>query len=160
MRIGTSGLGGRSLFIAFFVMLVSACASPISIGPAVTEVPAVETAAAEVVSAIPEEVEVETPTDVPPTPTVVVESTAVPATVQCTVKNVVGLNLRAGPGTENASVTKLTAGEVLAASGRNAASDWIAITRSDGVQGWVAANYIDCGDAIPQLPEATPVAAP
>jgi uncharacterized protein YgiM (DUF1202 family) len=157
MRIGTSGLGGRSLFIVIFVMLVSACASPISIGPAATEVAVIETIAAEAETAMPEEVV--TPTDVPPTPTVVVEPTAVP-TVQCTVKNVVGLNLRAGPGTEFASVAKLEAAEVLAASGRSTEGDWVAIARSDGVQGWVNSNYVDCGDAIPQLPEATPATAP
>jgi uncharacterized protein YgiM (DUF1202 family) len=157
MRIGTSRLCGRSLFVALFVLLVPACASPITIGPAATEVPVMETLAAEAVTAMPEEVI--TPTDVPPTPTVVVEPTAAP-TAQCTVKNVIGLNLRAGPGTEFASVTKLEAAEALTATGRSTEGDWVAITRNDGVQGWVNSNYVDCGDAIPQLPEATPATAP
>lgn len=158
MRVETSRLCVRNLLIGFFVMLASACASPITIGPAVTEIPEATMVTAEVETITPEE-EVTTPTDVPSTPTVVVESTAVP-TVQCTVRNVVGLNLRAGPGTQYASVTKLAAAEVLTASGRSTASDWIAISTSSGTQGWVSADYIDCGDAIPQLPEATPATAP
>jgi uncharacterized protein YgiM (DUF1202 family) len=157
MRNGTEERCARGLLVALTILLASACSSPITIGPATTAIPETATAVAEVETATPEET---TPTDVPATATAVVEPTAAPVTIQCTVLNVRGLRLRAGPGTEYGIVTTLTANEALTASGKSTEADWIAVSTGSGAQGWVAASYINCGDGVPQLPVATPASAP
>ncbi len=154
MRNGTPGPCVRGLFLACLLMAMTACTSPITIGPAATEIPAIVTV--ESITVTPEEA---TPTDVPPTPTIVVEPTTAP-TIQCTVGNVRGLRLRAGPGTEYSIVTTLTAGDALTASGKSTEADWLAVTSAAGAEGWVASNFVNCGDGVGQLPVATPSSAP
>ncbi|MCE7988233.1 MAG: hypothetical protein DYG89_44305 [Caldilinea sp. CFX5] len=52
------------------------------------------------------------------------------------------LNVRSGPGTQNAVVAKLTRGAQVTVTGQNSAGDWLRITLDDGSEGWVAATFV------------------
>ncbi len=77
------------------------------------------------------------------------------------------LNVRSGPGASFRVVGKAADGEVLPASGRDAAGEWVRVERTDlpGGSGWVAASFLVLDQPVDELPvieviEAIEVAAP
>ena len=78
---------------------------------------------------------------------------------QCTV-TVGGLNLRLGPDTAYPVLTVVVEGQVLTPIARNPEGEWVKVQTKKGVEGWVAAAFIDCNVAIGSLAMATPVALP
>jgi TonB family protein len=58
---------------------------------------------------------------------------------------VAAVNMRSGPGGEFATVSQVPAGEVVIGTGQSTVSDgtvWIAVTRSDGSKGYIAARLL------------------
>lgn len=73
-------------------------------------------------------------------------SQPVAATVTITTRT--SMNMRSGSSTGATIVGKLTAGENLAADGRNAAGDWLHVQAVDGQSGWLFAQLVTInGDA-------------
>ncbi|MCX6046642.1 MAG: SH3 domain-containing protein [Chloroflexi bacterium] len=70
-----------------------------------------------------------------------------------------GLNVRAGPGTNYAVVTKVTAGQTYPVQARNGASNWLQITLANDQLGWVSAQYVKLTGAVNALPVSTAVSA-
>jgi hypothetical protein len=66
----------------------------------------------------------------------------------CLARASAGVNLRAGPGTADAVVGGMAAGDALPIIGRTDAGDWLQVA-VDGDTAWVAASVVieDCGDA-------------
>lgn len=64
------------------------------------------------------------------------------------------LNVRTGPGTTFAIVSKALPGESFVATGRNAQSTWVEIALGDAGDGygWVAAEFVALSEPIAQLP--------
>ncbi len=63
------------------------------------------------------------------------------------------LNVRGGPSATFAVVGKLPAGGVVSILERSAAGDWLRVAAADlGVEGWVAASFIEVDSAAPALP--------
>lgn len=52
------------------------------------------------------------------------------------------LNVRSGPGTQNAVVAKLTRGAQVTITGQNTTGDWLRITLDGGNEGWIAAIFV------------------
>lgn len=61
------------------------------------------------------------------------------------------LNVRSGPGTDNAVVAKLVAGTQVQVNGANADGSWYRVTVSDGVSGWIIATYTTRDDGTTPL---------
>ncbi|HRE46463.1 MAG TPA: SH3 domain-containing protein [Aggregatilineales bacterium] len=62
----------------------------------------------------------------------------------CTVKvNIDNLNMRRGAGTAYAIIVKLPLGEDLTVIGRNNDTTWLSVRRSNGMEGWVSAQYVN-----------------
>jgi hypothetical protein len=61
------------------------------------------------------------------------------------------LNIRTGPGRQHQSLGKLDVGEQLSIIGRNADFSWYQVKRTNGMSGWVSADYLltngDCSKA-------------
>jgi hypothetical protein len=79
--------------------------------------------------------------------------------------NTESLNLRMGPNTGYAVITRLSRGWVLEVQGRNAEGTWLRVTAPDGTEGWVAAEFVSLvGMTLTEVPvvgtPATPVATP
>ena len=96
--------------------------------------------------------------------TPVTTTTLVPGSQPGTVAGV-NLNVRSGPGTDNAVVAKLRAGDIVSVLGRNAAGDWLNIccVGTPAGNGWVSAEFITPAFAAADLEEvtvATQTAAP
>lgn len=70
------------------------------------------------------------------------------------------LNVRIGPGTQNATFASLPAGIQVAIESRNRIGDWIIVRTPDAVtRGWVASRYVNFGDgvALEALPISTEI---
>ena len=151
---------GVFLILGCFVVVLAACRSPISIGPAstATSPPEVTAVAAAATITIPPELATElatpspTETPVPPPPTATQPKPTTAPTVQCTVQAARGLRVRAGPGTNHRVTVGLPSGEVVTARARNADSTWLAVRTRGGQEGWVAAQFVACNPAINTLP--------
>jgi len=61
------------------------------------------------------------------------------------------LNVRSGPGTDNAVVAKLVAGTQVQVNGANADESWYRVTLSDGTSGWIVATYATRDDGTTPL---------
>ena len=69
------------------------------------------------------------------------------------------LNLRGGPGIEYDVVGHLQKGDALEARGRIEAGDWVKVSTAEGLEGWVAVEYVALNvplDAIPLAVEILP----
>ena len=62
------------------------------------------------------------------------------------------LNLRSGPGTSYRIKRQLSNGDRLHVTGRNAASDWLAVTTLDGEIGWVKTDYLTVTVSLQSIP--------
>ena len=62
------------------------------------------------------------------------------------------LNLRSGPGTNYRVKRQLSNGDRLQVTGRNAASDWLAVTTLDGEIGWVKTDYLTVTVSLQSIP--------
>ncbi|MBX3012035.1 MAG: SH3 domain-containing protein [Caldilineaceae bacterium] len=51
------------------------------------------------------------------------------------------LNVRSGPGTQHATIAKLTRGAQVNVTDQTASGDWFQVTLPDGTNGWIAAAY-------------------
>ncbi len=70
------------------------------------------------------------------------------------------LNVRGGAGATFAVVGKLPAGAVVDILERNAAGDWLRVASDElGVEGWVAAAFIEAGGAAPAAPASATLPA-
>lgn len=69
------------------------------------------------------------------------------------------LNVRAGPGLDQAVLGQLTAGSTVTVIGRDASGDWLAILWQGGT-GWVAASYVEVQGSVLEAPLREPVAIP
>jgi uncharacterized protein YgiM (DUF1202 family) len=73
------------------------------------------------------------------------------------------LNVRSGPGTQNAVVAKLTRGAQVTVTGQNTGGDWLRITLDGGGEGWIAASFASrpAGNApVAESASTTATAAP
>jgi uncharacterized protein YraI len=61
------------------------------------------------------------------------------------------LNVRAGPGVDQAVIGQATDGQALTVVGRSNAGDWLAVTWGERT-GWVAARYVELAGAAADLP--------
>ena len=70
------------------------------------------------------------------------------------------LNVRQGPGLQNAVIGRLTQGTQVTVTGQNEAGDWYRVTLSDGSEGWIAASYAARvgGQSTPPTTDATTTA--
>ena len=95
-----------------------------------------------------------------PAPVVVVEPGAVTATVALDAGN--RLNIRSGPGANYAVLDKASAGETLNVTGRSEDGSWLRISRANlpDSEGWVAAAFMNAGNARADAPVAESKAAP
>lgn len=91
----------------------------------------------------------------PPSPTPTAPPTATP--LPDAVVSVEALNLRTGPGTAFERVGLLREGEVLEVVARSEAGDWLVVTTTEGVEGWVSASYVTLGIPVQNIPLATEV---
>jgi uncharacterized protein YgiM (DUF1202 family) len=141
----------RSLFATGWLLLaVTACSPSISIGPAATDPPEPTPTEAPTVTPVPATATpTQMATETPPA------QTAVAQTIDCTV-TARSLRVRGGPGTDAPILGGVTAGEVVAASGRNEPGDWAAVRIPNGTNGWVSAEFLNCPTPINTLPVAPP----
>jgi uncharacterized protein YraI len=117
--------------------------APVEASPTVEPSPVEPTAA-------PTEAPVEA-TQVPATSTPAPSNTPIPPTATATELPVLTgvvdaqqtINVRSGPGTENAVVTTLEPGTEVRVLGRNSDGSWINIQLDDGTEGWVSAELLD-----------------
>lgn len=74
----------------------------------------------------------------------------------------VNLNVRQGPGTDNAVIGKLRGDDAVSVLGRNAAGDWLYICciGDPPANGWVSAQFITLSTAVSDLDEVSTSAAP
>ena len=117
-----------------------------------------------------------TPTETPVAETPTASSTATvtssPTTTETpsaglptAVVNTESLNLRLGPNTGYAVVTRLSRGWAVRVQGRNAEGTWLRVTAPGGEEGWVAAEFVTLqGVGLSDLPvvgaPATPISTP
>lgn len=87
------------------------------------------------------------------------ERAATTATARCTVRGD-GLRLRLGTSASYGVLERFADGNILAATARNAAGDWIAVRTGSGREGWVGADYLRCDQAPMSLPVGAPRFAP
>ena len=70
--------------------------------------------------------------------------------------NLVGLNVRAGPGVEHKDIGGLTSGQCVTLDGRNTDGSWARIRSSDSANaprgGWVSTGYLDFSGDVLDLP--------
>jgi LysM repeat protein len=66
--------------------------------------------------------------------------------------NTGSLNVRSGPGLEYGSITTLPYGFGVTMIGRNPEGNWVFISLTNGLQGWVNVNYLLTSYRISQLP--------
>lgn len=76
-----------------------------------------------------------------------------PTTITLTV-DTNGLRLRRGPATSAAVLTTLEAGNTLTALGRHVNGDWLLVETSDGLRGWVSADFVAADSDLVRLPVA------
>ena len=62
------------------------------------------------------------------------------------------LNLRSGPGTSYGIKRQLSNGDKLQVTGRDATSDWLAVTTLDGEIGWVKTDYLTVTVSLQSIP--------
>lgn len=62
------------------------------------------------------------------------------------------LNLRSGPGVTYRVLRQLASGDRLQVTGRNIASDWLAVTTTDGEAGWVATEFLTITVSVDTIP--------
>jgi uncharacterized protein YgiM (DUF1202 family) len=100
-----------------------------------------------------------TPLAAAPTPTQETPPVRTPDGVACQVQ-IAALNLRAGPGTDYLVIGQIRQADAhrgrIVVTGRNAASDWLAIQPSLAAGGWIAnqQNLVTCESAVAPLPVA------
>jgi uncharacterized protein YraI len=110
--------------------------SPVPPTVAPTEAPIEATATASQVSATSTPAPSNTPRPPTATPTELPVLTGVVDAQQT-------INVRGGPGTENAVVTTLEPGTEVRVLGRNSDGSWINIQLDDGTEGWVSAELLE-----------------
>ncbi len=142
----------QSLFLTTFLiaLLLSACASSPTINtPELPLDPQVENTwlpeiTRQPISIMPavEPTVVATPT---PTPTIA------PAVIRGTVQ-IDALNLRLGPGLSHQVLGLLHTSTVLEITGRSEKGDWLQVKLSNGVSGWVYAEYVQMDADLVSLP--------
>lgn len=91
-----------------------------------------------------------TPTSVPPSPPGGTVTTDM-------------LNMRSGPGLEYDVVAHLQKGDALEVGARIEASDWVKVSTAEGLEGWVAVEYVALNvplDSIPLAVEIPPTPTP
>lgn len=144
----------QSLFLTLFLiaLLLSACASSPTLNtpelpldpqvdntwlPEITRQPiSVKPAVEQTIAAI------STPTQTP---------TIAPAVIQGTVQTD-ALNLRLGPGLTHQVLGLLHTGTILEVTGRSEKGDWLQVKLSNGVSGWVYAQYVQMDGELASLP--------
>lgn len=88
----------------------------------------------------------------------VTASTATSATAMATI-TAAGLNVRSGPGTNYAVITKVAAGQTYPVQARNGASSWLQISLAGDQLGWVATQYVKLNRTVSTLPISAQVSA-
>jgi len=116
-----------------------------------------------------EVVETETPvsataTPIPPT------ATPIPGPGDADAASTDILNVRSGPGVQYEIISTLAEGEQVTLLGRNDDASWLYIQKSDGLEGWVSADYLIINSTIdvaalpvkeaPPLPTPAPTPTP
>ena len=165
MRMGAMVRRRRvRLVVAGLAMMLSACVP--SIGPAPTEVPSsatelpIEVTDTETTTVEATATEVTASADVSTVTAVLPASTPEPlattVSIECTV-TARSLRLRSGPGTTFAVLGGLVNGQSVTAGTRNADSTWVSVRTTQGLAGWVSADFVSCAQPLDSLPLATPV---
>lgn len=91
-----------------------------------------------------------------PTPT----STQTPTPLPKCVVQPSSIYMRAGPGTNYPVVVALEQGNAPEVIGRNDGGSWLKVRTSDGKEGWVAANIVECSSPIQAIPVEHDIPAP
>ena len=100
-----------------------------------------------------------TPTFLPPTPEDGFLPTALPCSLEVTIRSLAsGINVRGGPGLEYNIVGSLLLQEVRPLIGRAPRAPWWQIELADGTEGWVADNLVDVSGYTGNVPVVEPPA--
>lgn len=83
----------------------------------------------------------------PPTPTFRPQPTRTQSITISACFNLIGLNVRSGPGVEHSDIGGLTNGQCVVLDGRNQDGSWVRIRTSNSASaprgGWVSSDYLD-----------------
>lgn len=102
-------------------------------------------------------IEEPTPTTIP-SPTAPPEATTAPTPVPVVAVPIAarttggGLRMRSGPGTDYQVLLVLAEGQEVNVLGRDETGEWLKISLDSGEEGWVAAEFVDVGVPVEDLP--------
>lgn len=95
-------------------------------------------------------------TPIPPSPTDTLTPTLTPPVIGIVNSPFEAINVREGPGTNNAIITSIAPGTGVEIIARTEDGGWLLILLEDGRQGWVSSNLIRLENTVTPVPSATP----